>query len=138
MAVISRLFAQSKARFGLVAATCALAMLALPSAGSAIAPTSTSELSLVFPSQEAHLAGSQALVLVKCLGSEVSTCNGTLTLATGGNKHKVPFSVIGGTSQNLTVPLGSNADAAKRAIAVARTSQASGRYVRSSEVLHLH
>jgi hypothetical protein len=37
----------------------------------------------------------------------------------------------------LTVPLGGDASA-KRAVAVARTAQASGGYVRSSEVLHLH
>ena len=134
----TRLFAHSRARLGFFAAICALTILAISStAGAAPGPASSSELSLAFPSEEAHLAGSQALVLVKCLGSEANTCDGTLTLTTSGNKHKVPFSVIGGTSQNLTVPLGSDAGAAKRAVAVARTAQASGTYVRSSEVLHL-
>lgn len=125
-----------RAGLGLLAATCALAIIALPGAAAA-APTPSSELSLAFPSESAHRVGSQALVLVKCLGSETSTCSGTLTLTTSGNKHKAPFSVSGGTSQNLTVPLGGDSSA-RRAVAVARTAQASGGYVRSSEVLHLH
>ncbi|HEX8754508.1 MAG TPA: hypothetical protein VF731_13940 [Solirubrobacterales bacterium] len=83
------------------------------------------------------MVGSQALVFVRCLGSRASTCNGTLALATRGNKHTVPFAVIGGTGQSLTVPLGPDAERAKRAVAVARTSQPSGGYARSSEVLRL-
>lgn len=123
--------------FGLLATTCALAILAFPgAAGAATGPVPSSESSLAFASENAHLVGSQALVLVKCLGSQSSTCNGTLTLRTSGNRHKVPFSVIGGTSQSLTVPLGGDS-AAKRAVAVAETAQGSGGYVRSSEVLHL-
>jgi hypothetical protein len=129
-------FVRLRPGLGLLAATWALAIIALPGAAAAT-PTPSSELSLAFPSESAHLAGSQALVLVKCLGSEASTCSGTLTLRTGGNKHKVPFSVSGGTSQNLTVPLGGDSSA-KRAVAIARTAQAGGGYVRSSEVLHLH
>jgi len=133
-----RLASRSKAGSGLLAAICALALLALPSVASAAgSPDASSELSLAFPSERGHLVGSQALVLVKCLGSQSSACNGTLTLTTSGNKHKVPFSVIGGTSQSLAVPLGPDADTAKRALAVARTAQASGGYSRSSEVLHL-
>jgi hypothetical protein len=126
-----------RATFGLLAATCALAILAVPGiAGAAIGPVPASESSLAFGSERAHLVGSQVLVLVKCLGSQGSTCNGTLTLITSGNRHKVPFSVIGGTSQSLTVPLGADSTA-RRAVAVAETAQASGGYVRSSEVLHL-
>lgn len=138
IAVPSRLSSRFKAGSALLAAICALALLTISGAASAVAsPNASSELSLAFPSEKAQLVGSQALVFVKCIGSQASACNGTLTLTTSGNKHKVPFSVIGGTSQNLTVPLGSDADSAKRAVAVARTAQARGGYSRSSEVLHL-
>lgn len=122
---------------GLLAATCGLAILAVSgAAGAATGPLPASESSLTFTTERAHLVGSQALVLVKCLGSQSSTCNGTLTLTTSGTKHKVPYSVIGGTTQNLTVPLGADSSA-RRAVAVAETAQADGRYIRSSEVLHL-
>jgi hypothetical protein len=138
IAVPARRFARLRARLAPLGALYALALLAIPGAAGAVAgPPSASELSLTFPSGKAQLTGSQALILVKCLGSKTGACNGTLTLTTSGNKHKVPFSVIGGTSQALTVPLGSDARAAKRAVAVARTAQASGAYIRSSEVLHL-
>lgn len=132
------LVARLRTGFGTLAAVGALIALAAPSPTSAAPPpTPSSELSLAFNSESAHLVGSQALVLVKCLGSRASTCNGTLTLSTAGNRHRVPFSVIGGTSEDLAVPLGSDASSARRAVAVARTVQASGRYVRSSEVIRL-
>jgi hypothetical protein len=137
-AVLARRSARFRAKLGPLGALCALALLAIPgAAGAAAGPPSSSEQSLTFPSEKAHLTGSQALILVRCLGSKTGACNGTLTLTTSGNKHKVPFSVIGGTSLDLAVPLGSDARVAKRAIAVARTAQASGGYIRSSEVLHL-
>lgn len=130
------LSARLRAGFPALALVGALTVFAIPGAAGAAAPAaSSSELSLAFPSESAHLVGTQALVLVKCLGSQTSSCNGTLTLTTKGHKHKVPFSVIGGTSENVTVPLRSDASNAKRALVVARTAQASGRYVRSSEVL---
>jgi len=128
--------ARLKAGSARLAATGALALLILPGAASADAgPAASPEISLAFPSGRAQLVGSRAVVPVECLGAEYSTCNGTLTLTTGGNKHKVPFAMIGGASQNLAVPLGSDADKAKRAVAVARTAQETGGYSRSSEVL---
>jgi hypothetical protein len=123
--------------YGGIAVICALAILASATAVAAAAgPSQASETSLAFPSQKAHLVGSQALVLVKCLGPQTSACSGTLTLGTSGHRHKVPFSVVGSTSQSLTVPLGGDAGAVKRAVAVARTAQQGGGYSRSSEVLH--
>lgn len=129
-------FVRARGRLGLLAATCGLAVLVLPGVASAFAdPSPSPEMSVTFPSERARLVGSQAVVLVKCLGSEASVCNGTLTLTTSGNKHKVPFSVSGGAKQSLTVPLGADAATARRAVAVARTAQAGGIYARSSEVL---
>jgi hypothetical protein len=96
-----------------------------------------SPMSLSFASETARLVGSDALVLVKCTGSRNGICNGTVTLSAGGQKHKVPFSVVGGSSQSLVVPVGSSEDLGSTSgLAVARTSQPSGGYRRSSEVLH--
>jgi hypothetical protein len=133
----SRFRARLRNVYGGIAVVCVLALLASGSAVSAAAgPSQGSGASLTFPSGKAQLVGSQALVLVRCLGPQTAACNGTLTLGTSGHRHKVPFSVFGGTSQSLTVPLGSDAGAVKRAMAVARTAQQGGGYTRSSEVLH--
>jgi hypothetical protein len=121
-----------KTAFGLLVAICALA---IPGAGAAAAgPSSSSELT--FPSDEAHVAGSRASFWVECSGSDASTCNGTLTLTTSGKKHKVPFSVVAGTRQNLSVRLGANSTT-KHVVAVARTAQATGGYLRSWGLLEL-
>ncbi|HEX7278880.1 MAG TPA: hypothetical protein VF255_04560 [Solirubrobacterales bacterium] len=91
---------------------------------------------MTFPTKEAHISGSQASVWVTCKGPEARVCNGTLTLTRSGNRHEVPFSVISGTNQSLTVPLGADA-VAKRFVAVVRTAQANGAHVRSRAVLRL-
>jgi hypothetical protein len=105
---------------------------------SAVAAAATSpESSVIFPSSRGILVGSQAVVPVKCKGTEGSGCSGTLTLKTNGHKHKVPFAMVGGSSQNLTVPLGKDSTTARRAFAVALTAQETGAYVRSSGVVRL-
>jgi hypothetical protein len=127
----------SKTTLGLLAAICALVALAIPvTAGAAAGSDSPPELSLTFPTREAHLSGSQASVWATCEGPEARVCDGTLTLTTSGSKHKVPFSVIAGTNQSLDVPLGADATA-KRIVAVVRTAQANGVYARSRAVLNL-
>ena len=123
----------SKTFLGLLAAICTLAMLAIPGAA---AGSDSPELSLTFPTAEAHLSGSQASVWVTCEGPEARVCNGTLTLTRSGNKHEVSFSVVSGTNQSLGVPLGVNAKA-KRIVAVVKTAQANGAYARSRVVLSL-
>ncbi len=123
----------SKTFLGLLAAICTLAMLAIP--GAAVGSDSP-ELSLTFPTAEAHLSGSQASVWVTCEGPEARVCNGTLTLTRSGNKHDVPFSVISGTNQSLDVPVGVDSKA-RRIVAVVRTAQANGTSVRTRHVLRL-
>jgi hypothetical protein len=123
-----------KASLGLLAATCVLAVVAIPGSAGATSLTSSSELT--FPSDEAHVAGPRASFWVECSASEASTCNGTVTLTTSGKKHVVPFSVLAGTRQNLSVRVGANSTT-KRVIAVAKTAQADGRYVRSWGLLEL-
>lgn len=131
----AHLSARFRTSLGLLAAISALAILAIPGAEGAVAgPTSSSELT--FPSEEAHVEGSRASFWVECSGSEAGTCNGTLTLTTSGKKHNVPFSVLAGTHQNLTVRLGAHSTA-KRVVAVAKTAQDDGGYVRSWGLLEL-
>lgn len=122
-----------KASLGLVAAACAFAVLALPGAAGAVSLTSSE---LTFPSDEAHVTGSRASFWVECASPDASTCNGTVTLTTNGKKHNVPFSVLAGTRQNLSVRVGANSTT-KRVVAVAKTAQADGRYVRSWGLLEL-
>ena len=125
-----------KTILGLLAAVCALAALAIPGAAGAASGSDSPELSLTFPTNEAHLSGSQASVWATCDGPEARVCNGTLTLTRGGSKHQARFSVIAGTNQSLTVPLGADATA-KRFVAVVRTEQANGALVRSRSILRL-
>lgn len=118
------------------AAFCVLAVLALPGAASAETAGLSSSSELTFPSDEAHVSGSRASFWVECSSSEASSCNGTLSLTTNGKKHNLPFSVLAGTRQNLTVRVGSGSTT-KRVVAVAKTAQADGRYVRSWGLLEL-
>jgi hypothetical protein len=95
-----------------------------------------SETNVGFVRATADLAGSQARVLVHCNGSAGDACSGTLTLSFSGHKQTAAFSVLAGTTQRVSVPVGNGSRlAGKRAVAVARTTQATGRFSRSSEVL---
>jgi hypothetical protein len=122
-----------KASLGLLAALCALA---IPGAAGAAAAGLASSSELTFPSDEAHVNGSRASFWVECSASETTTCSGTVTLTTDGKKHNVPFSVVAGTHQSLSVRLGAKSTA-KRVVAVAKTAQPDGRYVRSWGLLEL-
>lgn len=124
-----------KSSLSLLAAICALAILAIPGAAAA-GSSSPPELSLTFPTKEAHLSGSQASVWATCDGPEARVCNGTLTLTRSGNKHEVPFSVIAGTNQSLDVPVQVDSSA-KRLVAIVKTEQANGTVARSRVVLRL-
>jgi hypothetical protein len=120
---------------GLVAMVCALATLAIAGAtGATAGRKSPPEMSLTFPTGEAHPSGSRASAWATCRAPEALVCNGTLT--TSGSKHRVPFTVIAGTNQSLDLPLaaGSKAD---RVLVIVRTAQASGALVRTRTVLHL-
>jgi hypothetical protein len=124
-----------KTFLGLLAAISALAIFGIPAAAGA-AGSDSPELSLTFPTGDAHRSGSQTSVWVTCDGPEARVCNGTLTLTRSGNKHEVPFSVISGTNQSLSVPLAAEATA-KRVVAVVKTAQDNGAYARSRAFLQL-
>ncbi|HEX5990722.1 MAG TPA: hypothetical protein VFY75_10990 [Solirubrobacterales bacterium] len=113
-----------------------LCALAIPGAAGAAASGLASSSELTFPSDEAHVEGSRASFWVECSASDASSCSGTLTLTANGKKHNVPFSVLAGTHQSLSVRLGARSTA-KRFVAVARTAQDGGGYVRSWGVLEL-
>lgn len=117
-----------------MSSVCALALFAIPAGAGA--SSDSPELSLAFPTGEVQLTGSRASVWSTCQGPAARVCSGTLTLTRNGSKHKIPFSVVAGTNQSLTVPLGAGA-MGKRIVAVARTAQANGAYVRSRDVLHV-
>jgi hypothetical protein len=125
-----------------LAAALLLTLLAVVLASPASARSSTLEspadMSLAFVSETAHRVGSQALLLVECDGPRTGTCVGTVTLSVAGQKQKVPFSIFGGSSQSLTVPLGTAPRSARRGLAVARTLQMDGRVSRASAVMRFH
>ncbi|HEX6602844.1 MAG TPA: hypothetical protein VF030_09410 [Solirubrobacterales bacterium] len=133
---------RSTTRFPLALPALIGALLALSFAGSAAAKSSVfdtpSPMNLVFTEGSARLVGSEALIQVRCEGPQSGICNGTVALKVAGEDHKVPFAVTGGTRSSLAVPLGS-ADAlrGKRAVALAKTVQQSGGYLRAREVLRL-
>jgi hypothetical protein len=94
-------------------------------------------MSLVFRGETAHLVGHTALLPVKCLGSGDGLCSGTVSVAFAGNRHRAPFSVPGGSTQDLTVPVGPVGQLhGRKAIAVARTAQAPSPFARSTAVIH--
>ncbi|MGV1047767.1 MAG: hypothetical protein ACOYD4_04475 [Solirubrobacterales bacterium] len=136
----------SRTLVGLAGLVCSLALLSGSASASAAAPEATagdgSEMSLEFTRSTARVLGSGALVFVKCSGAGSGLCTGTVALRLGGSSHKVPFSVVGGASQSLVVPLGSDKKAfdrasGKTALAVASTAQPLGDYVETTGVLHL-
>ena len=124
---------RTKTSLGLLAAICVLAVVAIPGvAGAAVGSSSE----LTFPSEEAHVTGSRASFWVECSGSGAGTCNGSLTLTANGKRQNVPFSVLAGTHQNLSVRLGAHSTT-KRVVVVAKTAQDDGGYVRSWGLLEL-
>lgn len=129
---------QLKRRLWAVACGALLLLSSVPAfatAQSSVFDTS-SETSIGFARETAELIGSDALVLVRCEGEAGDICSGTLTLSFSGNKHKAPFSVLAGTSQSVSVTIGGGGQlAGRRAVAVAKTVQPTGRFARSSEVL---
>lgn len=121
---------------GLLAAICALALCLSPAAASAANSEVSSELSLTFPTKQAQLSGSSASVWSTCQAPEAQVCHGTVTLTTSGNQHTAAFSVVAGTIQRLSVPLGADS-AAKRVVAIVETAQGNGAYTHSRTVLRL-
>jgi hypothetical protein len=123
----------------LALALLALATLAAPAAGRIAPPAfgAGSATSLIFSGRAAQVVGDTALVPVRCLGPRRGICSGTATLAFAGARHKAPFSVAGGRAGDIAVPIGRHADlGGRRAVAVARTAQTTGRLDRASAVIH--
>jgi hypothetical protein len=123
-----------------VALLCGTALIgAVPAVASAAAgaPGSEGGMNLEFARDTVRTVGPGALVFVKCTGPETGLCAGTVTLTIAGAKHKVPFSVNGGASQNLVVPLGSEkVGSGATALGQASTAQPVGAFAQSTEVLH--
>ena len=122
---------------GLAGLICSVALFL-----SAASAASSTEMSLEFTRSTARVVGSGALVFVKCTGPSGGMCTGTVALRLGARSHKAAFSVVGGASQSVVVPLGSDRAAfdragGKTALAVAGTAQPLGSYVETTGVLHI-
>jgi hypothetical protein len=105
-------------------------------AGEAAPPT----MKIQFTGHRAPLAGSRALVRVKCAGYETGTCVGTLALSGPAGAHKIPYSLERGESRILAVPLGEECDsmgAGSRARVVASTLQLTGTSILTSATLRI-
>jgi hypothetical protein len=97
-----------------------------------------SSMNLGFTKASATLVGSEALIPVRCEGPRGGICNGTAVLRVRGKKHEVPFAVTGGTRSSLAVTVGSAGHLhGKRAVALAKTVQQGGGYLRARQVLRL-
>lgn len=129
-----------KVKATVVALLCGTALIgAVPAAASAEpgVPGSEGAMNLEFARDTVRTVGPGALVFVKCSGPQGGLCSGTVTLTIGAAKHKVAFSVSGGSSQNLVVPLGSDKVASgTAAVAQSSTAQPIGAFSQSTEVLH--
>jgi hypothetical protein len=128
-----------KVKATVVALLCGAALIgAVPAAASAAAvPSSEGAMNLEFARDTVRTVGPGALVFVRCSGPQGGLCSGTVTLTIAGAKHKVAFSVGGGSSQNLVVPLGSEKVASgTAAVAQSSTAQPIGAFAQSTEVLH--
>lgn len=120
----------------------ALAVLGLAAAAPAMSTASLlpsspgAEMTLLFARPSARIVGDQALILVRCEGPRQGICNGTVTVAARGHRHREPFSLAGGTRQSLAVKVGARRRlSGSRARAIASTAQSDGGYVRSRETL---
>lgn len=126
-------------RLSLPALVGACVALCLAGSASAAGPFDRSApMNLVFTKASATLVGSEALVPVRCEGPRSGICNGTAVLRLRGTKRTVPFAVSGGSRSSLAVTVGSaEALHGERAVALARTAQQDGGYLRAREVLRL-
>jgi hypothetical protein len=127
----SHLAQRALAALTALVATVALAAAFAPAAASADAATEAvfgPSMSLTFTRANAKVAGSGAVVAVKCEGPAEGTCVGTISLRVGSTTHKAPFSVLGGNKQTVVVPLGDDGEgpAGRRVHAVASTVQPLG------------
>jgi hypothetical protein len=88
-----------------VLTTLAVIVTVTPAFAAASSPSMTSG-TLVFAGARARAIGpANIAVPVRCLGGEAEFCAGAVTLMRNGHRHSVAFSLRGGSSQSLFVPL---------------------------------
>jgi Collagen triple helix repeat (20 copies) len=99
------------------------------------------KMSLKFIGGKAAISGDVAAVKVRCLGSTVKRCVGTLTLKVDGQTAKASYSVAAGKTGTVKVPLAEEGAADRgtstTASATAKTLQTSGGAVTTKKTLHL-
>jgi hypothetical protein len=122
-----------------LAALGALALLvaAILSAGTAGGATFAGA-ELEFAGDSGEYAAGQIAVPVECVGGPTGFCSGTLSISWRGKRSVSSFSVQGGSSDTITVPLpaGSHGRPTKIA-AVATTTQPLGTAVTRKAILRL-
>jgi hypothetical protein len=102
------------------------------------------KMSITFPQATVTTNGANAKVQVRCNGSTLQRCIGTLTLKSQGTVQRAAYAVLKGQTATVTVPLDSDlveklsaGGAGTVARAVARTEQDAGRPFRTSRKLHI-
>ena len=85
--------------------------------------------------ETARMVGGEALIGVECEGPSGSLCSGTLTVSSGGQTARAPYSVYAGAHQNFAVTVGALGKPGRATIVVAKTAQASGGFAQSRAVL---
>jgi hypothetical protein len=93
---------------------------------------------LEFAGDTADQTAGQVEVPVECIGGPTGFCAGTLTLSWHGKRSTSTFSVQGGSSDTVAVPLPAGGSGGRAKIAaVATTTQALGPAVTRRAILHL-
>jgi hypothetical protein len=132
-------FERSRRVRRLFAATLAGMAITAPAALAASQPDAeapTPKMSVSFTkATAATVAGTRALVAVRCDGIVSRECVGTLALETAAGTEKVAYSIAAGEKRTVVVPL--PAAAVSSAKAVAETMQLEGASTRTSRVLRI-
>jgi hypothetical protein len=106
-----------------------VACAAVPASAGAESGPPIAAMTLVFAGDSAHVAGDDLAVPVECLGAQNGFCSGVLTVAQGGRRSTLPFSVKGGgTPETLYLPLRieTGRRGATKVLATAATAQTLG------------
>jgi hypothetical protein len=132
-----KIMSGARARFAAtIGALGIAACVALPSAATAAPPSET--VSLVFATGTAREVAGNLAVPVHCIGASTDFCSGVLTLAGGGRKASIPFSVPAGSGESIFVPLRlEGRRRSQKVVAVAGTAQPIGPPDNVSEVLSI-
>jgi hypothetical protein len=127
-------------RTRLLSTICAFAIFGCWAASSGVAATAPGQgMELDFAGESVQAAAGEVAVPVECSGASTGFCSGTLTLSWHGRRAVTPFSVRGGGSEAILLPLRveSHAGHPARLSAVASTVQPLGSPITRKASLYL-